>query len=127
MAFGVPVIGARPKVHWKKVPLYKLCVGDQSDNISGIPGFGQATWDRIRDWAGLYQIVNTTDWTDSMAHSVGLAARSIKWIRENPEELAIMKQIIAPLPMTSDQLNKALVQGRDAPMERELILKEFLL
>jgi hypothetical protein len=29
------------------VRLYKTCVGDSSDNISGIPGFGPKTWDKV--------------------------------------------------------------------------------
>jgi hypothetical protein len=32
------------------VPLYKAMVGDSSDNIKGIPGFGHGRWEQLEDW-----------------------------------------------------------------------------
>lgn len=41
----VKVNGVRnPKAEGRWIPLYKACVGDSSDSIAGIPGFGKGTW-----------------------------------------------------------------------------------
>lgn len=43
---GVTTLG-EPKTEPQWVKLYKMMVGDSSDNIPGIKGFGQKSWDKL--------------------------------------------------------------------------------
>lgn len=37
----------KPKCNWEDIILYKTLVGDKSDNISGLKGFGDAAWNKL--------------------------------------------------------------------------------
>ena len=40
----------KPKCDWQDIVIYKTLVGDTSDNISGLKGFGQGAWDKLDDF-----------------------------------------------------------------------------
>ena len=65
--------GYREKMPASLVKLYKICVGDSSDKISGIPGFGEKTWDAV-DKADLAHWVSAILY-DKERPNIGLPAR----------------------------------------------------
>lgn len=116
----------------EQVRLYKLCVGDTSDTIPGIKGFGKGSWEKA-DKAVLAQLLDrTTPLTaadEAAATAAGLSKASFNWLstQDGIDELNVMRRIIAPLPMTADQLASSLVQGRDNPEARDALMRRFLL
>lgn len=111
------------------VRLYKLTVGDSSDTIPGISGFGQKAWDGcnkalLEDVLEAY--LKGADVPEEQALQAGLAKRHINWLNGNRDTLVAMKRIIEPLPLSRSQLETALVHGTDNPAAREAILGKFL-
>jgi hypothetical protein len=124
-ALGVPT--TRPsKIPPKLVRLYKVFVGDASDTIPGVKGFGKSAWeaaDKVRLQALLDAIMDGRSWDDPP----DLGKASINWLRENEDVVRAMKTIIDPLPMTDEQVENSLRQGVDNPEARNKILEEFML
>jgi hypothetical protein len=124
-ALGVPTTRAS-KIPPKLVRLYKVFVGDASDTISGIKGFGKGAWeaaDKVRLQSLLDAIMAGRGWDDPP----DLGKASINWLRENEDVVRAMKTIIDPLPMTDEQVENSLRQGVDNPEARNKILQEFML
>lgn len=122
---------AKPPVEPHLVRLYKLCVGDKSDTIRGLPGFGQKSWDAA-DKEGLRQILSNLplrEEDEKRALAVGLPKSCFRWLcdQRNADELNAMRRVIEPLPIPVDELSKAIVAGKDDPIAREAMLKRFLL
>ena len=118
------------------VPLYKLTVGDKSDTIPGIHAFGPMAWDRC-SLPHLSRFLDhmiehrypLMDSDETEALTIGLSKATTKWLgtQEGADQLCAMKRIIAPLPMTPEQFNKALTRGVDNPAAREAILRKFMI
>lgn len=66
------------------ITTYKALVGDTSDNISGCPGFGPATWTKLINKHGL-------DCLDQIQEE--LEKGSLGWIHELAEDCDIIKKI----------------------------------
>lgn len=112
------------------IRLYKLTVGDKSDTIKGIPGFGKTDWencdkDKLR--RRLDEVMAGAAWTEGWLREAGLRTPHINWIAGNVPVLRAMRTIIDPLPLTPDQFNAALKQGRDNPAAREAVMKRYML
>lgn len=108
------------------IRLYKVTVGDKSDTIPGIPGFGPKDWEKA-DKQVLADVIGDPDFCDEAARAAGLRPPHINWLRKHQDELAAMKTIIEPLPMTDAEFNQSLTQGTDNPTAREAIMKRYLL
>lgn len=108
------------------IRLYKLTVGDSSDTIPGIRGFGPKDWEAA-DKVALRGVLETPGFTDEAARAAGLRPPHIRWLREHPDLLSAMRQIIEPMPMTPAEFNSALSQGTDNPEAREAIMKRLML
>jgi 5'-3' exonuclease len=124
-ALGVKCIGTKSKIPADLVRLYKLCVGDASDTIPGIKGFGKETWAQVNhdDLQRLIDaVLANAPWDETL-----LPKRCTNWLKENSDQLKIMKQVLEPLPMSLEQISAALKKGTDNPQAREAILKEFIL
>lgn len=107
------------------VRLSKLMVGDRSDTIPGVKGFGRQSWDE----ADLGQL---SDFMDSalsgdVPETGPLPQRCINWIRENPADLQAMWSVLQPLPIDADQLAASITKGVNNPAAREAMMKEFIL
>lgn len=129
-ALGVSIIGRQPKIPTELVRLYKVTVGDQSDTIPGIKGFGKGAWEAadknlLADFVD--NLLSGGTWTDQSAEAIGFSKSSINWLRQNEDQVRAMWTVINPLPMTKEQLTNAIRQGTDNPAERQRIMENFLL
>ena len=109
------------------VRLYKLTVGDVSDNIGGIPGFGEKTWESFPDKHGLAHALDKAEgglpWAEQL-----FPARINEWLKvEGPTQLPILRRVIDPLSVSDEQMNSALSQGTNNPEAREALLQEYFL
>jgi hypothetical protein len=128
-SFGEGIKGVPPE--W--VPLFKLTVGDSSDEIPGTPGFGRKTWDKIAA-AGLLQQLHDvlleceTKPFAAIPPATGvlllLPKRCQSWLNEQGATLRAMRKVIAFREVT-DPI-KVVVGVPDAA-KGDAILKEFLL
>ena len=81
--------GCKPKAHVKprEVLLYKMLVGDSSDNIKGVPGFGDAAWknlQRPKFGIGL---------TKNQYVLMGMTPRCAEWAANNSDTLKTMRTV----------------------------------
>lgn len=100
--------------------LYKATVGDPSDKIPGIKGFGKAGWDAV-DKEQLKQFILQTR-TDDVA---GLTTGQMKWLRVHRDVVEGYLKIVKFF--TVEDVTNHLVRGTDNPSQVESILKEFWL
>ena len=102
------------------IRLYKASVGDPSDNIKGIPGFGKATFencdkDALRNFYQGGQV--PTD----------LPQRCQNALAADPEHYRMIWKIVTFFPIPNELVDSNLVQGKDMPDKVEAILKELLM
>jgi 5'-3' exonuclease len=98
-----------PKIGPRWVRLYKTTVGDSSDNIGGVPGFGQKSWDAIGPLVEFDKIIRCRvrgqpmyqTWVDTL-RDFGLAKKSIDFISDADDELVALWAITGPLPLRTD-------------------------
>lgn len=112
------------------IRLYKLTVGDKSDTIPGVPGYGDKAWEAA-DKDRLQRIVTKAleghELQPDDAVGTGLKTSTFNWLQNNRLELDAMRRIIDPIPLTPDQFNHALTRGVDNPAAREAVLKRYML
>ena len=108
------------------VPLYKLAVGDKSDTIPGIRGFGPGDWEKC-DKERLAAVL-ADPWSSEEAQVLaGLRPPHRLWLKDNWPMVAAMRQVIAPMSLTPEEFNSALTVGTDNPTARELVMRKYLL
>ena len=91
------------------IPLYKVLVGDPSDKIPGIPGFGQ------KSWAGLTQ-ENKRFWKIVLSggpiqDDLGLKGSHQKWAEDNIGLLRAYNTIVNFFPVNSEDIVKNMCFG----------------
>lgn len=122
------------KIPHDLVRLYKAYVGDSSDTIPGLKGFGDGAWEKA-DKVALQQILDGVcadtfrEVNEERCLAAGISKASVTWLkdRENRDQWAIMKRIIEPLPIEHDVLHSHLKQGNDNPAALMAKMKEFML
>lgn len=106
------------KIPFRLIRLYKTCVGDPSDDIPGIKGFGKGGWEKA-DKAALKKIVDQvctwgalSEKDEAAALAAGLSKSSFNWLcsEENATTVAIMRRIIDPLPVSQELINTHLTR-----------------
>jgi hypothetical protein len=113
---------------WSEVRLMKTLVGDKSDKITGIPGFGEKAWehcDRER-WLQYFTEGYVPSW-DSEAGSFNLGKKPLTWVKENEAVLKAMWEITGFYEMPHEDLLKNLVVGERNDRVLNEVLKDFLL
>jgi 5'-3' exonuclease len=130
---GVTTKAMIPGIPPHQVRLYKMCVGDKSDTLPGISGFGPKTWDAIEDKAGLEKLLKRSTPFDEQDQNQALALGLPKCVvnllskQEAIDDMNRQRRVIEPMPMTPEQFNAALSQGVDNPEAREAIMEKYLL
>lgn len=112
-----------------EIVLYKTCVGDPSDTIPGIKGFGKDSWakaDKTKLQWLINQIILHNPWFDEEAAEAGLSKGSLNWLRGNEDQVRAMNQIVQPLPISNEQLQGAITRGTPNPAAIEACLQRFL-
>ncbi len=109
------------------VKLYKMCVGDPSDNIKGIKGFGAVAWENA-DKAELEHVINTAVSHDPFAvTAVTIPLTTMQWIDSNKEMLRIYDKIISFFDVPPELIEKHMKPGDRNYQQADLKLKEFFL
>jgi hypothetical protein len=112
-----------PDVALSDMQLYKACVGDSSDKIPGIPGFGKKAWEDV-DRVSLKMFVEGT--TKDFPH--GLSKRVHNWLldQENVKLLRSMYKCIELIDVPEPLLVAGMKVGLRADAAADAIMKEFL-
>lgn len=119
---GKSVEGFDPVVTSEFVVPFKVMVGDQSDAIPGIPGFGEKRW-LLSDKQAIKR------WYDSDFDPDLIPEMSDKlttWCAENVDTLRAMRNICLFRPVDKETLSSHMKRGTDNPAAIEQILKENL-
>lgn len=118
-----------PNVEDKHLRLYKTFVGDPSDNIKGVPGFGAKSWEK----SGPVILGNVID---NLSRGVGVSLTELKefmppacaaWICNNQQQLLIMYAIVGFLPVPQELVARHTRAGTPSPQARDRKLAEWML
>ncbi len=115
--------GAKPlsNAEAKHIRTYKTCVGDVSDNISGIKGFGKGGWAKA-DKSLLQSFVSGQSKTyDFEAKHVGA------WVRDNEALIRTMYDIVGFYDVPMEEINKNSSTGTKDYAAGNLILERYFL
>ena len=120
----------------KDVRLYKTLVGDSSDNIGGIEGFGKGKWVQLSEqdkenwetWlSGGFD--DTPDWMGDMFPHAGLTKKPLGWMKvtENQQLLKVYWQIVGFLPVNMAELgDKCTLVGTYNSFKLQETLNKFM-
>jgi 5'-3' exonuclease len=117
---GKPIVGADAIITPDLVVPFKVMVGDTSDSIAGIPGFGEKRWllsdkEQIKGWfANNFHPDFRPDMSDKLAD----------WCDSNIDLLEAMRRVCLFRPLDKDFLNANMQHGQDNPHVVEQILKD---
>lgn len=108
--------------------LYKAMVGDSSDNIKGIPGFGQKTWESTAPFREELEAAIRLGSPHSF-HSMPLSKALLRWL-SLPDSLATLQNMFLithmwDVPM--DELNAGITVGTPNPTHIENTLRKYFL
>lgn len=112
------------KIPYDQIRLYKTFVGDTSDNIKGVKGFGDGAWDAA-DKDRLLSFIKSGELGDLA--EAGIAKAQLNWIRENLVVLANMWTITGFFDVPADLIEKHTYLGTPNPVAAETMLREFML
>ena len=94
------------------VRLYKTLVGDPSDNISGIAGFGAKTWDKVTEANKLYLINNFNARQTPIYALMELSAKLTDWCNANHALLQAYWDIVGFFDLSVDEIVPHLKAGK---------------
>lgn len=106
------------------IRLYKATVGDPSDNIIGIKGFGDKAFETV-DKQKLQSFYDHK----LSAKDVGFKPKTLEWVEENMEEVRAAYEIVGLLPISNSFFHRPehITQGVYNPSASTDKLKEFFL
>lgn len=109
------------------VRLWKTCVGDPSDAIPGIKGFGKGSWPNL-DKPGLQALLNGLGNAPAL-DGLGFTKAQLSWLEdpENLEQVRTFYEIVGFLDVPSDLISKGTTPGKPNPAAANEILRKYLL
>ena len=117
--------GCNPKIPADLVRYYKVCVGDPSDKIPGIKGFGQKTWDGV-DKTALKDAIHR--WVaGELVPLDGLSKASLNWLEENLSQVATYWKVVGFYEVPPDLIDQHTRIGKPNYAAADARLKEFFL
>lgn len=111
--------GVEPRL----IRLYKACVGDPSDNIKGVPGFGAKTWEgcdkqRLLEWfEAPFDAEPPAD----------LPTRCRTAMSADRDHFLMLYQLVGFIDIPEDEVTQNIVAGRSQPEVVEKILADLLM
>jgi hypothetical protein len=128
----VSCFGARAKeVPTHLIRLYKTWVGDGSDNIKGVKGFGQGAWDDTPSYDRLQKltdgIIARCVPNDEILADAGVPKKCWDWIKANGDMIRAMWKVVGFMDLTDHQLNAGFRPGKLDKVAGEALLREYLL
>lgn len=122
------------KIPTRWVSLYKAVVGDPSDNIKGIAGFGGGAWDKLTDdqRKTLEIYVKNIEGHDQAIGQLNISEflkpKPLKWLDEkaNRDLLKAYYQIVQFLPIEYSSLEASTTPGLNRPDLAEGVLKSYM-
>ena len=123
---GVEVAASYDHVRPEMVRAYKAVVGDPSDNIAGIPRFGEKAWEKIDQRALLRFLAERPVDLDKLP-AIGFGLAHEKWVRDNLDLFLAGHDVTGLIQVPEDLMRKHMTIGSDRPSDLEKALKEFSL
>lgn len=123
----------KPKVETQDVRLYKTCVGDPSDNIKGIPGFGKTRWmetDREKLRTIVNQIITNIPLDSEMVKETFPRARAISnWLLSVDNHSVVKKywEIIGFFEVPMGDINSNMRVGIPDRPAANALLDQYML
>lgn len=117
-----------PPTDGKLVALYKACVGDSSDNIKGIPGFGKGTWAAMDGhYEALQEAIRTIN--PAPLQDLPLPKRVKTWLLEleNVALVQAMFLITHFFKVPDEELNASVIKGTPDYEKAEALLQRYFL
>lgn len=124
---GVPITTPTAKVEAGYVVPFKCVVGDPSDNIKGIPGFGKGAWDKL-DVMDIEHIKKWLAYEDpKYLEHIEFTKRVQNWIDDesNHQQIYNYRDIVNFLEIDEEEIDKNLIHGKDRPDLAEQTLKKY--
>lgn len=115
---GAPL---KPNVPPKLIWLYKVCVGDPSDCIAGIPGFGKDTWEKS-DKKQLAKLINTVVQTGTVPDQNFLPKRC----KLDAENIRATWEVVSFFDVPMPEINAHMSPGRLNYAAADAFLKRFM-
>lgn len=118
-----------PNLEPHHIPLYKALVGDPSDNIKGVPGFGPKSWNALTppDRKKLARAIEHD--SPELIHELPLPTRPRNLLlnSENRKEARRALAVTRFLPVPDPELDKGIKQGALNRAAANDLLKRFFL
>lgn len=104
------------------IAVYKASVGDPSDCLKGIKGFGKKAWDGVNQ-NDLHRLIKG-DWNTPD----GMPESCMKWLSvpENYQQVRNEYEVIQFLKVPTAALNRGTIIGNQNPTVVEALLRKFL-
>lgn len=95
------------ETHWKDVVLYKALVGDRSDNIKGLKGFGNTSWKKL-DPVQVEILTKAFEEDSDSAPDIGDTRLNIKFA-DSWEQLKVYYRAVKFIELTETEFSEMVV------------------
>ncbi len=111
----------------RQLQLYKTWVGDPSDNVKGVPMFGDKAWERA-DKAVLRNVIDNFNrgWTDFEIETE-MPNSCREWVWKSRDELLKMWVVVGFLPVADQLIDQFTTMGQSNPPVRDHLLNGYFL